>query len=1176
MGSQPRVPVERVFVGRTRELDIFRKCLSHPRATAPIIAVSGPGGIGKTTLLEIFEGTASAQGWGVFKANLEVTKVAQEVLSALARSSDPKDFPNFRGQAARLARIWSRVVEHEGLKNQRLQDLTKDFAGASVGGTIGSVLGGPPGVLVGAAAGALGAMLSGVALEQTLDAFVARGISEEDAIFAMDPVGSLTEAFVRDLNAIATSQDRILLLLDAYERAPHIQEWLRLGLVNGQVPLDRRILVIVSSRDFLDEDWRALGRPLVELPLGPLDAASREEYLREIGLTDERQIRSLAESSKGVPFLLELLAELAVLDLDGSHEKSGDFRDSTRAFVERLLNHLPNSRRQEVEAASVLRGFHRESLSAVVERTVREEDFRTLTNLSFLRKRAEGDWAIQEELREEIENTLQERAPETWRRYHHTAWRFLLHSATWDGSSRNLDARLNGIYHCFRAEGEAGLPIFRQHFGAVSWPPDYPAVEAFLAELSAGVSRGDCSSVWLEYYIARMNIVRNKWHDAKSELNILARAADVRAEVRALALKDLAWVEFHQGAIERALEILQEAYTLFQGLDDSAGIEATLNLLGRITRRLGRRELAMRYHETVLENSPPPTATLPAPNLRAAAIEAHRCIGRLWRDLGKWERAIRSCEVSLDLAREAHSRYDEGVALTRLAELRILTGEWQEAEIGCDAALAILQGYHSDLALGGALQNRGRLRAWLGRDEEALTDYTTAMWHYSRVSALIGLVLVNLDFARYYHFNSDEPRRAWRYVADAISIASRVGDRLLQAYCGLWEAELNASAGEFQRARGIFRRVLSELEDAGDSYHAAAAAIGVVTCEWQLRHHLADEAVATVENRLGEGTYPGLLRRWAVVSTAIEYERAKSPKSLRACREAIREAQNFARPLARRLASDVVRWWEAGSDPEIAEVATEGNRGTPGASSWFESGFALESQGELRRSSNLNVPALKSNQYLVLVHHAFTEAMKRGLVQGTEDVNVDTEEMALLSERARRVVERILKTGVPLSDVLLFTAPARRCYQTAFSFADELVRRNRPWPMIEVRRSLENMALGSWEGKAKKDLLGESRRKRHGSGRDFLVRPPEGHGYGIDAENAAEVLERAAFTLVKVASSGRTSIVVGHHMSLIVPGFVLWAPAEVLDSDGAINWRRPDFPAGSTLLVKSNGWEIIR
>jgi hypothetical protein len=63
LGERLRGERRRLFVGRTREVELFRAALDQPEPPFSVLYVHGPGGIGKASLLDVF--AASAEECGV-------------------------------------------------------------------------------------------------------------------------------------------------------------------------------------------------------------------------------------------------------------------------------------------------------------------------------------------------------------------------------------------------------------------------------------------------------------------------------------------------------------------------------------------------------------------------------------------------------------------------------------------------------------------------------------------------------------------------------------------------------------------------------------------------------------------------------------------------------------------------------------------------------------------------------------------------------------------------------------------------------------------------------------------------------------------------------------------------------------------------------------------------------
>ena len=88
---------ERLFVGREREMTTFRDWLAEATAGPAILDVSGPGGMGKSTLLRAFRREAEGQGWRVVVADGSVFKPTPTQLSLTitgARGRDAADYLN--------------------------------------------------------------------------------------------------------------------------------------------------------------------------------------------------------------------------------------------------------------------------------------------------------------------------------------------------------------------------------------------------------------------------------------------------------------------------------------------------------------------------------------------------------------------------------------------------------------------------------------------------------------------------------------------------------------------------------------------------------------------------------------------------------------------------------------------------------------------------------------------------------------------------------------------------------------------------------------------------------------------------------------------------------------------------------------------------------------------------
>jgi tetratricopeptide (TPR) repeat protein len=1101
---------------------------------------------------------------------LEDAKTILDILTALSNYSDRVSFRKFKGVTKKLSKIWTKVIKEKKEPRQKLASLAKDFAGAGVGGAIGAAAGGPVGLLLGAAAGAVGGMLTEAATQKSIRVFTSLGLSTEDAIFAMDPSSRLTQALVEDLNS-AAQNCRIVLMLDAYERARQLDEWLRFRLIEGSPKLSSEILIVIASRDQLSIEWKKLERNIISLPLKTLSALEAKNLLVKMGISSEERISRIIEDSNCIPWLLQLLGEAELLTDKSKEQGEQRARVSRGLFVERLLDHLTERQSTIIESASILRGFDQDILSATLGSNIEPTDFRTITKLGFMEMRGDQKWAISEEVRTKVEANLKERSPELHGRYHESAMRYYSKKSIFSRDLQNLSAILEVVYHGLRCDPQSGFEICCNIFNLVSWPPNILMCEAVVGEISLAVSRKECPTEWGNFFNGRLLFVKNRWNEAKNVFQTIVQNHNNPIILQSLVLEQLGWIEFHQGNLNVSLEVLRRAHKMYQQLNSTAGIDATLNHLGRISRRLGRRELAKDYHEMVL-NRTFRSAEKPS----QATVEAHRCMSRLWRDFGKWREAIESLENSLAEARKLGNNYDEALALSRLSELYCFQGRWQDAQVSCESALEVLEGFDNDLALAGAHQNAGRVAMWTQQNDSALTHYLLALWFYRRVSANIGIVLVSIDLARYYMLHGAN-KRARDYSDLAFSLSHSIGDRVLEALCQNLQADLLRLRGEYGEARTKFEICLNIFEESGDLYHATEATIGLAACVWKLSKKKTRKFLDSAKQRLKREPYLDLSARFSLLRNAIEYERGNHSQAIRGCKTVLGKAAKFSRLFARFLANETNSIWNVGLDKRMSDIksyylTSDKIQTVPDL---LHQAFKMNNEtGEIRFLRLEPLIELLPDQHIILIHHALTEARVCGYIQGRDDTAVSKNAYSELPNVANTILGKLDSKGIDLARIPIHSSPAKRSYEVAFAIADELLKRTSSMPKILIHEDLENIGLGCWEGVSKADLDTDIDRQRLSSGRNFGIRASGYSSDGSLAESPFEVIERAFRVLYQIVQTQQNAIIVGHKMSLIVPGVLFWCPSLMIDSDGIVNWRKLEFPSGGYIIISADGVEI--
>ena len=125
-----------------------------------------------------------------------------------------------------------------------------------------------------------------------------------------------------------------------------------------------------------------------------------------------------------------------------------------------------------------------------------------------------------------------------------------------------------------------------------------------------------------------------------------------------------------------------------------------------------------------------------------------------------------------------------------------------------------------------------------------------------------------------------------------------------------------------------------------------------------------------------------------------------------------------------------------------------------------------------------------------------------------------------------------------------------------------------------MRCALENVGLGAWEGHLKDELQSDVLWHRMSSGRDFVVRARGRSTDGTSTECLLQVLHRAFDSFAEISRSEESTIVVGHKMSVLLPGTLFFYPELLLDHDGSINWRKLEIPYGGFMIIGHDGFQI--
>ncbi len=168
-----------------------------------------------------------------------------------------------------------------------------------------------------------------------------------------------------DLSVISrTKNESFVVFLDSFESIYkrknyvegniHPDEFIRELLVSSE-----NTLFVIGSREFLkwneiDPEWNdVLDQHILEY-LSPEDS---EYFLRQVPITDDKIIKSIVSTCKGLPLYLDLCVEIYKKKSSNSLNPN-DFLIPAKEIIIRFLNHMPDSEKDLISALSYLHFFN--------------------------------------------------------------------------------------------------------------------------------------------------------------------------------------------------------------------------------------------------------------------------------------------------------------------------------------------------------------------------------------------------------------------------------------------------------------------------------------------------------------------------------------------------------------------------------------------------------------------------------------------------------------------------------------------------------------------------------------------------------------------------------------------------------------------------------------------------
>jgi tetratricopeptide (TPR) repeat protein len=260
-------------------------------------------------------------------------------------------------------------------------------------------------------------------------------------------------------------------------------------------------------------------------------------------------------------------------------------------------------------------------------------------------------------------------------------------------------------------------------------------------------------------------------------------------------------------ANEQAILYYQRGITLL-GLEDALAKIEALHNLGDACAVLGRHGQALEHFSEMLHH-----AWLL--DHRAKGGAAHRRIGRIYRTLGEYERAVSHLNSSMRLFEQAADSRGVAATLDDVGQVAWLKGEYERALEIHRRALNLKREIGNPRAIAVTLNNIGTVHQSSGSFKEARDCFVEALEIRKEVGDQVGVVDSLLNLGAAFRAQSDYSQ-AFDLWSDALALAQQIGDRLNEAYLLINLGEALIQLGKLKEAEERLGEAANLAKELGD------------------------------------------------------------------------------------------------------------------------------------------------------------------------------------------------------------------------------------------------------------------------------------------------------------------------------------------------------------------------
>jgi len=272
------------------------------------------------------------------------------------------------------------------------------------------------------------------------------------------------------------------------------------------------------------------------------------------------------------------------------------------------LDGLTPELREAVWAAAIPHWFDKAFLDALLQKSVSNQDFETLKDLSYVEKferglisegyKLENGWNVHERTRNLLLEKLWQNQPERYRELNRRAAEYCAKQ-----DQKNTIWRIEYLYHALLAENDGAADEFSSQ--GIDWHNSFEyekigaLVRPVLDEIKAGRLKGTAAA-WAYYRQARLDITYNRYFDAKRHLETAITQDTDESDIKANCIQALGDVHRMLAEYDAARVRYEEALPIYRQIGDRLGEANCMKALGDVHRMLAEYDAArVRYEEAL-------------------------------------------------------------------------------------------------------------------------------------------------------------------------------------------------------------------------------------------------------------------------------------------------------------------------------------------------------------------------------------------------------------------------------------------------------------------------------------------------------------------------------------------------------------------------------------------------